>query len=226
MDYLTILATRYVILFPHPITTMHAPLPSTSSAPHTPTGTAHLVRPTPISIPIQSILLSDTDLAYFLVRHVLSSQPVSQLSFSRALSLSPPTDPLTLAQHDEHEHEEGQALATSNQNGMSPGAYFGNSPVGGYGKEITVEAEVMVWKEIDKAKNFVRALGSWVAGHGSMSEGELKALAEVYGLGVNIDGQEGVHLKSHIEESLDGVPEHSISHGSAHSAVGNGMLLA
>lgn len=173
MDYLSILATRSLTLFPR-AHTHHACTLSATSSPDTPlASTPHLVRPRPISIPIQNILLSDTDLAYFLVQHVLSHQPLSHVSFSRGLD-SP---------GNVHGDQEAGWMEGSPGEGHGLG-YFGTSPLSGYGKPVIVEAEVMVWKEIDKAKNFVRSLGTWFAGHTSMGEGDLKAMAEASGLGL------------------------------------------
>ncbi|RSH90990.1 hypothetical protein EHS25_010166 [Saitozyma podzolica] len=193
MDYLSILATRSLTLFPR-VHTHHARTLSATSSPDTPlASTPHLVRPRPVSIPIQNILLSDTDLAYFLVQHVLSHQPLSHVSFSRGF------------------HSPGNLHGSQEDGGMegSPGegheghglGYFGPSPLSGYGKPFIVEAEVMVWKEIDKAKNFVRSLGTWFAGHTSMGEGDLKAMAETSGLGLRLGA--GDHIEpDHAEEEV------------------------
>jgi hypothetical protein len=204
MDYLSILATRSLTLFPR-AHTQHTRTLSATSSPDTPlASTPHLVRPRPVSIPIQNILLSDTDLAYFLVQHVLSHQPLSHMSFSRGLH-SPGS--LRGGQEDgwmDENPREGHG------HGHGHG-YLGTSPLSGYGKPVIVEAEVMVWNEIDKAKNFVRSLGTWFAGHTSMGEGDLKAIAEASGLGV------GHHIEADHEEDKDALEhdrddEHETQH--------------
>ena len=62
------IATRSLVLFQAPL---HLDSPSTWSNPNTPT-TAR-APPTPISMPIQSLMYGDTDCAYFLLQHILSA---------------------------------------------------------------------------------------------------------------------------------------------------------
>jgi hypothetical protein len=75
MDYLTIIATRSLILFPHHSKPAHHRTLSSSSSGssasvHTPT--ASLPDPAPISMAIHNFMASDADCAYFLVTHVLT----------------------------------------------------------------------------------------------------------------------------------------------------------
>ncbi|KAK8858705.1 hypothetical protein IAR55_002934 [Kwoniella newhampshirensis] len=160
MDYLTILATRALILFP-PTWTSHESLITTSrlaSSPTTTPPTSHLLlSPTPISIPISSILNADTDCAYFLIHHILSTTPQG-------------------------------GLRTTD-------------------KEVLREAEVVVWREIDRAKLFTRALGAWFAnahksGVGKLGERELGELAEKYGLGLQNESSE-VGQEGHTNEDRE-----------------------
>ncbi|OCF72777.1 hypothetical protein I204_06006 [Kwoniella mangroviensis CBS 8886] len=77
MDYLTILSTRSLILFPSrdslpsnlPI---HRPLPTSPlSSPISPTYV--LFPPEPIALPISSLLYNETNCRYYLIHHVLTS---------------------------------------------------------------------------------------------------------------------------------------------------------
>jgi hypothetical protein len=130
MDYLTILATRCLIIFsatppeparPHEV---GKALPSISS-PSTP------LHPIAITIPIESLVCPNPQLHYFLLKHVLS------------MYIRPSHAP----------------------------------------KDITTEAEILVWTELDRGQNLVRALGSWFAREGrGITEAELRDLAEEYGL--------------------------------------------
>lgn len=76
MDYLTIIATRCVVLFPKTITPSHHRSFSNSSsssdpnAPRTPTSC--IPRPGPVTMPIESLMYSDTEAAYYLLTHVLT----------------------------------------------------------------------------------------------------------------------------------------------------------
>lgn len=62
------------------------------------------------------------------------------------------------------------------------------------------EAEVLVWKEIDRAKMFARGLGEWIKGsNGRIGERELRDLAEKFGLGIQDEsGEEGDEVE--VEE--------------------------
>ena len=58
------------------------------------------------------------------------------------------------------------------------------SGLGGTPKEVVSEAEILVWKEMDKAKMFARELGQWFSHIGNIriSEKELERLAEKWGM--------------------------------------------
>lgn len=73
------------------------------------------------------------------------------------------------------------------------------------------EAEVMVWKEIDQCTRFARALGEAVgnAPGGRISEGELKALAKDYGLGLKKETTGESSLSRHSHTSLRGMEDMS-----------------
>jgi len=75
MDYLTIIATRSLILFPHTLRPVHHRTLSSSSSGssasvHTPT--ASLPTPAPVSMAIHNFMTNDADCAYFLVTHILT----------------------------------------------------------------------------------------------------------------------------------------------------------
>ncbi|WVW84844.1 hypothetical protein I302_106879 [Kwoniella bestiolae CBS 10118] len=143
MDYLTILSTRSLILFPpsHILPSslpLHRPLPSSPlSSPTSPT--IILLPPEPIALPLSSLVYNETNCAYYLVHHVLSTtQPFSQTH-------------------------------TTQDRG------------------IQSEVEVIVAKELDRVRIFVRDLGRWFSKslkNGGMEEGELKELAGRFGLAV------------------------------------------
>lgn len=70
---------------------------------------------------------------------------------------------------------------------LFPSAVF----LGDITKEVTAEAEVMAWGEIDKAKMFIRALGAWFAENkGAITEKEIERLAAEWGLGWKGDAEE------------------------------------
>ncbi|WWD18601.1 hypothetical protein CI109_103054 [Kwoniella shandongensis] len=184
MDYLTILSSRSLILFPS--SSSSSPLRATQLPPGSPTTTPPslnaLLPPIPISIPISSIIYADTDCAYFLLHHLLSSTG-------------------------------------------------GGSVLGNTDKEVLGEAEVIVWREIDRAKLFTRALGKWFATPGigaerKMDEKELLHLAEKYGLGMKCEegderGDEGRNGDDVDMEMMDEEMEKVILRDEA-----EGMILA
>ena len=133
MDYLNIIATRSLVLF-KPIRTPHG----SDSGPSTPTNS--LITPPPIPMPIESIMdpKYHSQIAYFLMQHVLASQT---------------------------------HLTT-------------NNAMGTVSRDVMIEAEVMVWKEIDQCVRFVRKLGNEFGSRGRIEEGEMKALAKEFGLGL------------------------------------------
>lgn len=160
MDYITVIATRSIILFPgqKPI---HKHSTSASSCLNTPTTA--ITPPTPISMPIQSLMYDVNECAHFLLHHLLTS-----------------------------------------------------SSLGAVGKDVSAEAEVMVWKEIDRATLFVRGIGEWFAAakHAKIREKDLRRIAGKYGVRskeVKEDERDG----EHGVESLKGerVTKGSISDG-------------
>ena len=90
--------------------------------------------------------------------------------------------------------------------------------LGGTPKELVGEAELLVWKEMDKAKMFGRDLGQWFRGQGNsrIGEKELERLAQKWGLQL---------------QSLSTVPkvpeksEEAMEMGSKHSTT-RAMLIA
>ncbi|WVQ83037.1 hypothetical protein IAT38_005175 [Cryptococcus sp. DSM 104549] len=194
MDYLTILSTRSLILFPHP-TAGHYGSPVSSPTTPTPASTSPkprlLLPPSPIAIPVSSILYSDNDTAYFLVHHVLSSNASSVPNSSSAKG-------------------------------------------GVQGKEATAEAEVMAWREVDRARMCVLALGQWFAhthpGRAGMDEAELQQIAAQYGVGIKaLDSGMRVDGESHDEQgeeagyvSLGGDVEKGVEAMDISSAGGEG----
>ncbi|KAK4686883.1 hypothetical protein P7C73_g3241, partial [Tremellales sp. Uapishka_1] len=72
MDYLSILATRSLMLFP---SASKSSFTSPPSSPATPT--LRLSRPAPISMSIQAVISNDANCAYFLLLHILSSSVIS-----------------------------------------------------------------------------------------------------------------------------------------------------
>lgn len=170
MDYLNIIATRSLVLFAPQRPAVPHSAKSSSSSHGSSEHDGLLVPPSPIAIPITSIMASDTDLAYFLLQQIFAVQPES--TFANSLGTSP----------------------------------------GSVDRALRIEGEVLVWREIDKAKRFVRALGEWFAKTGSpnaMPESELKALARGCGLAMK---KEVVH-----DDRLEHIS--MASHGSEHSAV-------
>ena len=163
MDYLDLLATRSLILFSPPTSTIHlSPLhtdDSPNTTPQTPnTGLPDPAAPEPVSMPIQSLIEGSSDCHYFLITHVLATAIVPS-------AVSPVGSP-------------GSASSDSN--------WVGGGSLGGTPKELIGEAELLVWKEMDKAKMFGRELGQWFRGHGNsrISEMELAQMAAKWGLKV------------------------------------------
>ena len=73
----------------------------------------------------------------------------------------------------------------------------------GLTKEISSEAEVMVWSEIDKAKMFIRTLGDWYASHPEgITESELEKLALGHGLSWKGEGEEVEGKGSDMEREI------------------------
>lgn len=93
MDYLTVLATQSLILFSHPkanpgipqASTTYTSTPTTPTTPNTPHASLPLLSPTtsehslsllppsPVTLPLQSLAWSDSECAYFLLSHLLST---------------------------------------------------------------------------------------------------------------------------------------------------------
>ncbi|WVQ65622.1 uncharacterized protein L199_003800 [Kwoniella botswanensis] len=160
MDYLTILSTRSLILFPshHSLPSnipIHRPLPTSPlSSPISPTFI--LLPPEPIALPISSLLYNETNCRYYLIHHVLTTTQ---------------SDPFRLQKDDRRKRN---------------------------------EVEVMVFKELDRVKMFVRELGNWFNKQSvnGMEEDELRDLAGKYGLGLQMDLPKGDgHAASHGYES-------------------------
>ncbi|WWC96258.1 hypothetical protein V866_003125 [Kwoniella sp. B9012] len=149
MDYLTILSTRSLILFPshHSLPfnlPTHRPLPTSPlSSPISPTFV--LLPPEPIALPISSLSYNETNCRYYLIHHVL-----------------------TTTQPNPFGHQEDD-------------------------RRIRNEVEVIVFKELDRVKMFVRELGNWFNKQSvnGMEEDELRDLAGKYGLGLQMDLPEG-----------------------------------
>jgi len=58
-------------------------------------------------------------------------------------------------------------------------------------KESKVEAEILVWRELDRGSGFVKALGRWYGKEGKgIGEGELRDLAGSYGLGLKTEKED------------------------------------
>lgn len=75
---------------------------------------------------------------------------------------------------------------------------------------MVADAEVMVWKEIDQCKKFVHRLGQVFAQEGTVTEGELKALAREFGLGLQ---KESKHVAREETEYHSAYSSHSIDIG-------------
>lgn len=71
MDYLTIITTRSIILFPRSPQPSQKRILSSPSTPQTPTS--QLAAPPPIAMPVDSFTSHDNDVAYFLLRHVINA---------------------------------------------------------------------------------------------------------------------------------------------------------
>ncbi|ORX37274.1 hypothetical protein BD324DRAFT_650879 [Kockovaella imperatae] len=81
-------------------------------------------------------------------------------------------------------HVLATAFQPAPQAGSPGGDSFFGGGLGGTPKEVVGEAELLVWKEMDRAKMFGRELGQWFRGHGNsrISEGELERMASKWGL--------------------------------------------
>ncbi|WVQ96471.1 hypothetical protein IAU59_003576 [Kwoniella sp. CBS 9459] len=190
MDYLTILSTTRLILFPVP-----SSLPTPSAASSSPSGSLDLLlldnssplsspstptnplsdlestslMPAPVSMPLGSILYSDTHTAYFLIHHIMTSS-------------------MNHIAHNHHHHDNDDETLRHTCAGGGWGASHNPGGCGGMSRQLMIEAEVMAWKEIDRAKLFARAVGRVFQGFGEgrkMRDGELKELAARFGLGVH-----------------------------------------
>ncbi|OCF37203.1 hypothetical protein I316_01110 [Kwoniella heveanensis BCC8398] len=198
MDYLTILSTTRLVLFPDPTAlppassgsprgSRHLLLLDNSSpfsSPSTPTtplsdlsNSITILTPTPVSMPLSSIVYSDTHTAYFLIHHIMTS------------SLQHITH-----DHHHHEHHDETFGHTCAAGGWGWGWQCGGSQASGASKKETmIEAEVMAWKEIDKAEMFARAVGKVFQSLGEgrkLENEELQELAARFGLGVQRGGDE------------------------------------
>lgn len=128
MDYLTVFATRSLVLFPRtPAATFSPPL-----FPSSPKSSMRTLAPPPVEMPLYALMRDDTHCAWYLVDRVL---------------------------------EHPRATGTIH-------------------RELELEAEVMVWEQIDRAKMFGRALALLFGSSTNVSEDELRALAFQHGLGL------------------------------------------
>ncbi|WVF68955.1 hypothetical protein IAT40_003729 [Kwoniella sp. CBS 6097] len=207
MDYLTILSTARLILFSDPSSLPAIPSSPTGplslllldnssplSSPSTPTNplcdlNAPLT-PTPIVMPLSSIMYSDTHTAYFLVHHIMTSS-INHIS------------------HEHHHHEHHDETLGHTCAGGGWGWNHGPRASANTNREMMIEAEVIAWKEIDRAKMFARAVGRVFQGFGEgrkMRDRELKELAARFGLGVQ-DGQEKEDDDEGKEEEQGSVPD-------------------
>ncbi|WWC88539.1 uncharacterized protein L201_003450 [Kwoniella dendrophila CBS 6074] len=190
MDYLTILSTQFLILFPSPIALPHTSLHSHQSAtdspissPITPTQSSISLQPTPTTLPLSSLVYNETNCAYYLIHHVTNT-----------------TQPFSYVDMD---------------------------------KNLAIEIEVVVWKEIDRVKMFVRALGEWFnhIHHIKISENDLAQLAGRFGLGLGSEGSEKDELHHQNQEDKSrklrqindyGNPD---NHNEYSSSTGNEVML-
>jgi hypothetical protein len=141
VDYLTVLATRSLIFFPHDQPHPLSPNPNQSSSPETtPEQRTTLLHPDPVYLPLQSLAWADNQCALYLLDHILST----------CLPNYEPSSPHTTSLLD---------------------------------KRLIADAEGMVWKEVEKGKQFVRAVGEWFNGSdGGISDYQLKVLAQRCGV--------------------------------------------
>ena len=70
-------------------------------------------------------------------------------------------------------------------------------------KEVSANAEVIVWKQIDQAKMFLKALGEWFAHSKSrrITEKELRSLAARFELGLM--GKKGLTMMIEDEDDVE-----------------------
>jgi hypothetical protein len=66
-------------------------------------------------------------------------------------------------------------------------------------KKLMADAEGLVWKEVEKGKEFVRAVGEWfgAAGAGGISDAQLKVLARGCGVEIKDEDEEYGHGHGH-----------------------------
>lgn len=162
VDYLTLLATRSLVFFPHdqPFSSPSSPDPSSSSPQSTPEAQRHhMLPPDPVTIPLQSLAWADRECAIFLLNHLLANALPS--------------------------YEPNPAFSAS------PGT------VSAMEKRIAAEVEGLVWKEVEKGKQFIRAIGEWYGtSRGGMSDETLKALAKGCGVSIKDDDEMEHHKES------------------------------
>ncbi|WRT67928.1 uncharacterized protein IL334_004902 [Kwoniella shivajii] len=199
MDYLTILSTRSLILFPskdsiptssptssssftkcyHPDEIIDSPI----SSPSPPTINLTKPAPEPITLPLSSLIYNETNCAYFLVYHVLNTS-------------------YPFAPHNE------------NQNN-------GQDNLGMVDKKTANEVEVIVWKEMDRVKMFSRSLGRWfgISKEGKMDESNLVELAGKYGLGLEhlYPTEDNMNRQQHELKEEEDPTTHNEGHRHIHS---------
>ncbi|TYJ58596.1 hypothetical protein B9479_000806 [Cryptococcus floricola] len=170
MDYLTILTSCYITLFTSP-PSHRSPFSSPCSSPTSSSMLSSILPPKPISVPVSSILYSDNETAWFLMRHILA----------------PPLP-----------------------NPFSPLANTGSGSAGrGDNKRMEEEAEVMVWREIDRAKMCIRAIGGWFGANGGrIGLKELAMLGEKFGVEVVVKESGSIQ-----RDRGQTITAHSHSHG-------------
>lgn len=83
MDYLTILATRSLVLFESPISHASSAAPSPVSSP---ASSILSVTPPPVSLPLLSLMRDDAHCAHFLSNHILESSGAGRDTHARAVS--------------------------------------------------------------------------------------------------------------------------------------------
>jgi hypothetical protein len=93
-------------------------------------------------------------------------------------------------------------LATALPSYESPSAYnLSSSPgtISHMDKKLMADAEGLVWKEVEKGKEFVRAVGEWfgAAGAGGISDAQLKVLARGCGVEIKDEDEEYGHGHGH-----------------------------
>ena len=189
MDYLNLVSTRSIILFAPPSPTIYPSIPrdefsSPPASPTTPTAalkhfTQPLPLPQPIAIPLDAFHSGgrdDSDLAYFLVRHVLASWAKARGPDGGGSYDGSDTSSLRV------ERGERGAGARDLGYGVDDTCTFGGGAgIGRAQPDRTRDAEELAWIEIYKAKTFVTRLGAKWA-QGKVGEKDMRGMARALGL--------------------------------------------